>query len=98
MAGHHGHLLTVDDQLRARAIEMLMWRFKIEINAFREEFGTVADSLAPIHAETARKFADYTALDSDMMRILPAGRPLVRLIANSYDEHCDVKAQFSKLS
>lgn len=98
LAAHRGHRLAEEDRLRARAIEMLMCDFRIDIAALRARFGEAADQLAGIHSETAAHFAGFVTASADAVEILPSGRPLARLIASQYDAYRNVEARFSKLS
>ncbi|HLS19415.1 MAG TPA: oxygen-independent coproporphyrinogen III oxidase [Paracoccaceae bacterium] len=98
LAAHRGHPLGPEDRLRARAIEMLMCDFRIDLAALRNEFGEAAEGLAETHIETAQHFAGFVTCTSEAVEILPAGRPLARLIASRYDGYRDIGARFSKLS
>ncbi len=98
MAGQRGHRLGPEDRLRARAIEMLMCDFRMDLAALLDEFGDAARALAPIHASTRDRFAGLVTLSGDALEILPEGRPLARIIASRYDGYASVGATFSKAS
>lgn len=98
LAGHRGHAHTPDDKLRARAIEMLMCDFAIDLDELRAEFGDAADALAPLHAEVAQRFAPYAVHDADALRIAPEGRAITRIIASAYDARSPADAVFSRAS
>ena len=98
LAGHRGHRLSAEDKLRARAIEMLMCDFRIDVAALHDAFGAAAGALAPIHAAASRRFAGLVRTTSDAVEILPQGRPLARMIATQYDGYAAVEATFSKAS
>ena len=98
LAGQRRHGLSADDRLRARAIEMLMCDFRMDLAALRDAFGTAAGSLAPIHDSVHQRFAGLVTLSEDAVEILPDGRPLARVIASQYDRYASVGATFSRAS
>ena len=98
LAGQRGHRFGPEDRLRARAIEMLMCDFRMDLSALRDEFGEAAGSLAPIHASVRERFAGLVTLSRDAVEILREGRPLARIIASQYDGYASVEATFSKAS
>lgn len=97
LAGYRGHRLCADDALRARAIEMLMCDFSMDLQAL-DSFGDAASALAPTHAAVCERFRGLVALRDGAQQILPEGRPLARMIASQYDAYMDVEATFSKAS
>ena len=99
MAGHRGHRLSSEDKLRARAIEMLMCDFRIDLRQLRQEFGADAvTALGRVHASVSQRFAGLVTTKAMELEIAPAGRPLARMIASEYDAYRDVGATFSKVS
>ena len=98
LAGHRGHRLSPEDKLRARAIEMLMCDFRIDLAVLCDAFGAEASVLTPIHADICQRFAGFVTMSSDSVDILPQGRPLTRMIASRYDVYGSVDATFSKAS
>ena len=98
LAGYRGHPLTRDDVLHARAIEMLMCDFALDLDQLQREFGENAAQLAPTHAEVARKFAPFITLTDSALAIKAEGRPLTRIIASAYDAYTPAEAQYSKAS
>lgn len=98
LASHRGHAHTQDDLLRARAIEMLMCDFAIDLAQLRAEFGAAADALGALHAEVAQRFAPYVANDADHLSIAPEGRAITRIIASAYDARSPADAVFSRAS
>lgn len=104
LAGYRGHVLTSDDRLRARAIEMLLCDFHIDLDALCT---TVDASPAPLQTPTpllpivqrvAAEFGNLVAADPSGLTILPAGRPLARIIAQRFDGYPVAEARFSKAS
>ncbi|SFG26018.1 oxygen-independent coproporphyrinogen-3 oxidase [Palleronia marisminoris] len=97
LAGYRGHSLTETDKLHARAIEMLMCDFRIDMAALRAEFAD-SDALEPIHATVAGKFPGMVAREGRDLRIRDEGRPLTRIIAAEYDEFRSIGATYSRAS
>ncbi|PJE29996.1 oxygen-independent coproporphyrinogen-3 oxidase [Pseudooceanicola antarcticus] len=98
LAGARGHVMTGDDLLRARAIEMIMCDFRLDRRALRAAFGKGAASLDPDLARIAARFGDFVTLDSDELRIRDAGRPLTRIIASAFDAHVPDGVRYSQAS
>jgi len=98
LAGHRGHRMTPDDLLRARAIEMLMCDFRIDLDQLGLEFGSQAATLTRIHEKTVKHFAPFMKQDALGLMITPEGRPLTRIIAACYDAHKPQDAQYSRAS
>ena len=98
LAGARGHMMTADDLLRARAIEMLMCDFRLDLPALRATHGTAADRLRPDMALLAEQFGDLVETTPEALTIRPAGRPLTRIIASRFDVHMPQGARFSQAS
>ena len=96
LPGFRGYRMTADDRLRARAINMLMCDFAIDLDSLAKVDG--AETLHPIHAQVLHDFAGYVALQDGRLQITPQGRPLTRLIAQRYDGFADIVAQYSQAS
>ncbi|KJZ20065.1 oxygen-independent coproporphyrinogen III oxidase [Loktanella sp. S4079] len=94
-AGMRGFALTHDDRLRARAINQLMCRFEIDDKEFD---ANGQNSLCPIHAAVLRDFAGLVRYENGILKIVPEGRPLTRLIAQYYDAYAKGCDQFSQVS
>lgn len=98
LAGSKGHVLTEDDRLRGRAIEMLMCDFQIDRAALYQEFGTAASKLDPTHSRVATQYRDYVVVDEGTLSIQPNGKPLTRIIASAYDAYISNGARYSRAS
>lgn len=72
-AGFRGHRHSDEDRLRARAIEMVMCDFRIDLAALRRDFGNAADALEPVHRAVAAKFAPYVAVGARDVGGCPRG-------------------------
>jgi oxygen-independent coproporphyrinogen-3 oxidase len=98
LAGARGHSLSDDDQLHARAIEMLMCDFRIDRNELRETFGQAEAGLIPRHLGVVDAFPGCISYSQDAVTILPSAKPLTRLIARAYDAYTRTDALYSKAS
>lgn len=98
LAGARGHMLGADDLLRARAIEMVMCDFRLDLGAMRQAFGPRTEVLRADMTRTAERFGDLVRLDGDVLEILPEGRALTRIIASAFDAYNDTGARYSQAS
>jgi oxygen-independent coproporphyrinogen-3 oxidase len=96
--GTRGYALTPEDQLHARAIEMLMCYFTLDPDALSRDFGARAHDLAPCLAEMADRFAPFATLDGNRITIAPEGRALTRIIASVLDQHVPEGVRYSRAS
>jgi len=97
-SGFRGHVLTKDDVLRGRAIEMLMCDFAIDFERLRSEIGPDADRLRPLHGAVADRFPDHVSLDAERLTIRPDHRAFTRVIAAMYDAYEATEATYSRAS
>jgi len=98
LAGSRGHVMTADDFLRARAIEMLMCDFCLDFDALRTQFGTAAGTLATTVAMIAERYGDLVTANESALTILPEGRALTRIIASAFDKHIPEGVRYSRAS
>ena len=98
LSGYRGHILSKDDLLRARAIELLMCDFAIELKTLDAEFGNQASELAALHKDVAAKFSHWVELDESRLSIRPEGQALTRVIAQEYDAYRQDHTLFSRAS
>lgn len=98
LAGSRGHVMTADDLLRARAIEMLMCDFDLDLDALRVQFGAAAGTLATTVAMIAVHYGDLVAARDGGLTILPEGRALTRIIASAFDMHIPEGVRYSRAS
>ncbi|MGR3322190.1 MAG: oxygen-independent coproporphyrinogen III oxidase [Pseudooceanicola sp.] len=98
LAGARGHVMTEDDLLRARAIEMIMCDFRLDREALRGAFGTLAATLDPVLAVVAARFGDFVTVSDTALEVAPAGRPLTRIIASAFDAHVPDGVRYSQAS
>lgn len=98
LAGVRGHILTHDDQLRARAIEMIMCDFRLDLDELRAGFGPLSADLASTIALVGERYGDLVALSDGALEIRPEGRALTRIIASAFDAHVPQGARYSQAS
>ncbi|WP_370276340.1 oxygen-independent coproporphyrinogen III oxidase [Roseovarius indicus] len=98
LAGSRGHVMTEEDLLRARVIEMLMCDFRINRPALRQVFGDTSNIVDPLIAQVATRFSDYVELSENYLDISRAGRPLTRIIASWFDAHVPDGVKYSQAS
>ena len=91
-----GIAMSPDDQLRARAIEMLMCEFAVNVPALTAEFGTVAETLCPDLHRIASEYPNFTKFDGEVLTILPEGFHLTRIIACELDAYHTTAAKHSQ--
>lgn len=96
LAGARGHIFSGDDQLRARAIEMLLCEFRVDRSELRSRFGNA--TLAAEARRIAETFGDLVSVTDDHVTILPVGRALTRIIASTYDAYPVDKVRYSQAS
>lgn len=97
-AGSRGYKLTDEDVLRARAIELLMCDFRLDLDELQSECGPHARSLAPILLGIAAKYGDFVHQAGQRLEISPEGRPLTRMIAAEFDQHVPDRLTYSRAS
>jgi oxygen-independent coproporphyrinogen-3 oxidase len=98
LAGVRGHMMTADDLLRARAIEMLMCEFRLDRAALRDAFGGQAATLDAEIALLSGRFGDLVEVTEDALTIAPEGRALTRIIASAFDAHVPDGIRYSQAS
>ena len=79
MPGVRGYSLTEDDRLRANVIESLMCCFSADLGASRSAFSDEKALLRPLIAD------GFVTLRDGILRVTEQGRPLVRLVASTFD-------------
>lgn len=98
LAGARGHVMTADDLLRARAIEMIMCDFRLDLPALRARFGEAANQLRTEIAAVAARFGDLVEAREEGLAIRTEGRALTRIVASAFDRHVADGARFSQAS
>ncbi len=96
--GARGWQLSDQDKLHARAIEMLMCAFNLDLDALSAEFGPSAQSLLPYLEDMSQRFAPFVRLREGRIDIAPEGRALTRIIASVLDQHVPEGVRYSRAS
>ena len=97
-AGSRGYLMTQDNRIRARAIELLMCGFEIDLATLIREFGNQAAPLDTVLRGISMAFAEFVSFDGQHMQIHPDGRALTRIIAAELDQHVPEGIKYSRAS
>lgn len=98
LAGFRGHPMTLDDKMRAKVIEMIMCNFEIDLDALRQQFGDMAETLESNHSVVCAQFKGLIMRDKSTITLTDEARALTRLIANAYDVYDISGAAYSKAS
>lgn len=95
-ATSRGFAMGIEDRLRARAIEMLMCDFRIDLAGLRAEFGDVVSRLIAPARNAVTRFAGALDWGPQALTILPDARALTRLIAREFDAYAGGEARHSQ--
>jgi oxygen-independent coproporphyrinogen-3 oxidase len=87
VATGRGHAFKGEDRLRSRMIEMLMCDFRIDADKIGQEFRLAPTRLSQLFTAAADQFPGMVRITPEGFDILPAGRPLARMIARAFDEY-----------
>ncbi|WP_293572999.1 oxygen-independent coproporphyrinogen III oxidase [Phaeobacter sp.] len=98
LPGARGYAMQPEDKLRARTIEMLMCDFTLDLPALTKQFGDDAEALAPHIEEVCEVYGSLVTWSGDKLTITPAGRPLTRMIASTFDTHKPEGVRYSQAS
>lgn len=95
-ATSRGFAMGIEDRLRARAIEMLMCDFRIDLVSLRAEFGDAVSRLVASCRAAVSRYAGALDWAPQALTILPEARALTRLIAREFDAYAGGEAQHSQ--
>jgi oxygen-independent coproporphyrinogen-3 oxidase len=98
LAGARGHAFAGEDLLRARAIEMLMCDFAVDLERLDAEHPGASRTLAPDIADIRVRFAPATSFDGRTLLVLPGWRALTRIVAGGFDAHVPEGVRYSRAS
>ena len=93
-----GHVHSPEDKARARAIEMLMCDFTLDLDALDCVTQEIGEALESICHEVAADFSPYAMLRGRVLTIRPEGHPLIRIIAHAFDAYHPAEARYSRVS
>ncbi len=80
-----GFALGLADQVRSRAIEVLMCNFEIDLAALEAEHGEFTKPVRADCSRLAKTYPGFVSFQENRFAILKAGRPLTRIIASGFD-------------
>ncbi len=95
-AAARGIAMTLDDQIRSRAIETLMCDFIVDLPALKVEFGDFAEGIRPDLEKIAAEFPDFVTWEDDRLTLLPEGFHLTRIVATGLDAYHTTAAKHSQ--
>lgn len=98
LAGARGHMRSADDLMRARAIEMIMCTFRLDLETLRDAHGDAVDQLRSEIALLRDRFGEMVEGRGATMSIRPEARALTRIIASHFDAHVPEGARYSQAS
>lgn len=86
-AGARGVALGLEDQVRGRAIEMLICERRVDLGRLCAEFGDFARLVEPACAAAPRRFPGVAALRADGLALDAASPAVVREVAQLFDAY-----------
>jgi oxygen-independent coproporphyrinogen-3 oxidase len=98
LAGARGHLFEGEDLLRARAIEMLMCDFAIDLDRLDAEHPGASQALEAEVATMKGRFAQAITFSERSLAIRPGWRALTRIVASGFDAHVPDGVRYSRAS
>ncbi len=95
-----GYALDADDLLRRAVIQALMCQFELEFAAIEQGFGISFAEYFAIALQELRELeaAGLVSMNEENLRVLPAGRLLVRAVAMVFDAHLRADRQKTRYS
>lgn len=98
LAGARGHLFEGEDLLRARAIEMLMCDFAIDLDRLDAEHPGASRALESELATMKMRFARAITASERSLAIRPGWQALTRIVASGFDAHVPEGVRYSRAS
>ncbi|WP_121064619.1 oxygen-independent coproporphyrinogen III oxidase [Chachezhania antarctica] len=86
-ATSRGHAFTGDDKLRARLIEELMCRFRIDTDRIVTEFGIDRASVETLYDKLDARLPDVARRSADGISLPEESRALTRIVARCFDAY-----------
>lgn len=97
-ATQRGVKMTIQDKLRARAIELVMCDFALNTDILQAEFGDEVEKLTQPLLAIRSKFSEALEFSGNGFVIQKHKRALARLIAVEFDEYINEDSRFSMVS
>ncbi|MEL7277877.1 MAG: oxygen-independent coproporphyrinogen III oxidase [Pseudomonadota bacterium] len=95
LATVRGHRLSLEDRLRAAAIEALLCRFSLDLADLADHFGDFADVLRADCARIAERFGKAVEWTGARLTIMDHPRALARMVAMEFDAYSRPDARHS---
>lgn len=96
LATVRGHVMSDEDRLRARMIEMLMCHFEIDLEALSQETGLSVADLRERVRHVPQKFPDHVEVRNNCIRLTENARLVARLVANELDQYAMPEGRHSR--
>lgn len=90
-----GYSLSMEDKIRARAIEMLMCDLRIDLTALRAEFGERMSILLPDFDTLRHAYPEFVDFVDEVLTVNEDGFHLVRILASTLDMYQSSAAKHS---
>ena len=87
LATVRGHALSLDDRVRARAIERLLCDFRFDIDALQAEFGDAARRLLPVASRLVVEEPAALEGTAEQFAIRRGSRHRARIVAAAFDAY-----------
>jgi oxygen-independent coproporphyrinogen-3 oxidase len=84
---HRGHVFQGEDLWRGRIIEALLCDFRVSRAEVEGRFGADPARLEALFAAAAAQFPGMVEVTAEGFALMPAARPLARMIARSFDAY-----------
>jgi oxygen-independent coproporphyrinogen-3 oxidase len=98
LATQRGVEFTEEDKIRARAIEMVMCDFAVNIPELESEFGAVSPDILATVDELTRRYRGLVQRTESGLKIRDKQRALARLVAQAFDAYSCENGRFSQVS
>lgn len=95
-ASERGIALTLEDKIRARAIEMLMCEFSVDLQELINHFGDFAEYIRSDVIHIAKSYPEFTEFDGNLLRINEDGFHMCRLLACELDAYLTSASKHSQ--
>lgn len=96
LAGARGIALSLDDKITAAAIEAVMCRFEVSLQALAAQFGPEALALKSRLDQAVVLYGDFVRYDGDRLVITAEPRMLARMVAACLDAYAHDADRYSR--
>ncbi|TNC51471.1 oxygen-independent coproporphyrinogen III oxidase [Rubellimicrobium rubrum] len=96
LATERGHVMSLDDTLRADMIERVMCRFELDLNEISARHGVSLTELLRITTTLRHRFADWIEARDGRIRLVRSPRLIARLVAQEIDAYAMPEGRHSR--